>query len=199
VIGTSNTSWTPGFHDCDRGILMPDIKTPDYAERLLNVCVDERIDVLLSCFDPDLAAIASIRQQLRDLGVYCAFPDEHGVTASFDKYKTWSVACESGIRTPETVTREDAALTLLESGKLRWPLIVRPRFGFASNGLTLVENAKQLNAAMQNQTENIIQQCISGEEINIDGLAAEDSEALSIVPGESSCRHMAGRCAVIFV
>jgi len=182
VLGTSNTLWTPGLRDCDEKILMPDISSMCYAERVLDVCRKHSVSVLLSCFDPDLAEIVRVRKQLQDLGVYCCFPDEYGVSAAFDKLKTFEVAVKYAINTPHTVGEYLLALQSIDNGIMNWPLIVKPRCGFASNGLRLVKNDAELLMAFKCSDSLIAQQYIEGDEINIDGLATESCEAISIIP-----------------
>ena len=182
IVGTSNTPWTPGFHACDVGVVMPDIDHPSYADAVLELCRRERIDALLSFFDPDVHRLSRMRDELQALGVKAFVPGPAAADVSFDKLRTASFLRELGIATPLTVGSLAEAREALRNGELRFPLFVKPRCGFGSRNTFEARDLRQLEAFCSIEPDMIVQQKLGGEAYDFDILNDCDGRVLSVVP-----------------
>lgn len=181
IIGTSNTSWTPGFHGCDKGVLMPDVKSPAYVPTLLELCRKERIQALLSFFDPDVVAISRHRDRFQELGVIPVVPDARVSEIGFDKLETARFLRASHFRVPETFTELEAARIALREGRLEYPVIVKPRFGFASQNLFVARNAEELGLFFGYAPDMMVQERLSGQEHSLDVLNDLEGRVVSVI------------------
>ena len=181
IIGTSNTAWTPGFAQCDRGVLMPPIASDEYAPTVLETCRKYDIGGLLSFFDPDVVALSAHRAAFASIGVKALIPDQEGAETAFDKWLTFLALRKAGLPAPETAISIGAARDKLASGLLRFPLIVKPRRGFGSANVFIARSLEQMTAFFGYAEDMLVQQFVEGEALNIDALADLDGRALSIV------------------
>lgn len=161
IVGTGNTPWTPGFHSCDRAYVLPDIDADGYLGAVLDLCAQEDIGAVLSFSDPDVRAIARVRQEFADRGACPLFPSAEVVEVTADKYRTQAFLRRHGIPTPATVTSLAAARNLL------FPLYVKPRHGSASTQVYLARDARELEFFFDYGPDMLIQEAIAGEELNI--------------------------------
>lgn len=182
IVGTSNTPWTSGFHACDAGVVMPDIDHPSYADAVLELCRRERIDALLSFFDPDVHRLSRLRGELLALGVMPFIPGPDAADVSFDKLRTASFLRGLGIATPRTVAGLAEARTALRNGELRFPVFVKPRCGFGSRNTFEAQDMRQLEAFCSLEPDMIVQQKLGGDAYDFDVLNDVDGRVLSVVP-----------------
>jgi carbamoyl-phosphate synthase large subunit len=102
------------------------------------------------------------------------------IEIAFDKYQTYLCAKQAGIEVPETVTTMEEALKLIASGKLSWPVMVKPRKGSASMFITRCRNEGELRLAFQNCPGPMIQQFVPGEEYGYDIFCDSDFKPVSV-------------------
>jgi carbamoyl-phosphate synthase large subunit len=190
IIGTSNTRWTPGFHSCDRGYVMPDIASPSYIPAVLELCKRERIQGLLSFFDLDVQRLSEYRDELRSLGVKCFIPGLEAADICLDKLQTYYFLKEHGFNTAETYTDLAKAKAALEDGRLKYPVYVKPRFGFASRNTFQARNERELDVFFALEADMLVQEALGGEAYDFDILNDLDGKVLSVVPWRKSLSRM---------
>jgi carbamoyl-phosphate synthase large subunit len=181
IIGTSNTPWTPGFHACDEGVLMPDLASEAYIPTLLELCRKRRIQALLSFFDLDVVAISRHRERFRELGVVPLVPDARVAEIGLDKLETARFLGSHGFRVPETFTELEAARAALREGRLRYPVIVKPRFGFASQNLFAARTDEELRIFFGCASDMLVQERLAGQEHSLDVLNDLEGRVVSVI------------------
>lgn len=182
LVGTSNSHWTPGFSACDRRILMPDIRSSRYLPCLLELCRSERIDALLSFFDPDVDALSRSRAAIEDAGVTPILPSASVSRISFDKSRTPRFLAEIGLRSAETWLDIRSAERAIARGELKFPVVVKPRFGFGSRDLFVARTPPELSAFYHYAPDMMIQRWLPGSEYHLDVLNDLDGRVLAVVP-----------------
>ena len=182
VIGTSNTEWTPGFSSCDEAVILPPIASDEYIPALLETCQKYDVRGLLSFFDPDVFVLSAQHERFRLLGVTLVLPGREAVTICYDKLKTYTFCRENGLRTPETTERLDVAHEWLSSGRLAFPLIIKPRYGYGSANTFLAKNRLQLEAFFGYAEEMIVQEYLEAEAMNVDGLGDLQARPIAVIP-----------------
>lgn len=181
IVGTGDSVWVPGFHACDLSVLMPDVTSSAYVPTLLDLCRKEEIDALLSFYDPDVDAISRHREQFQELGVVPLVPDARVSQLSLDKLATHEFLKEQGFRCPVTFAGLAGARAALRAGRLQYPLVVKPRFGFASRNLFLARSDRELEIFFAYAPDMIIQEQVGGEEHNLDLLCDLEGRVVSVV------------------
>jgi carbamoyl-phosphate synthase large subunit len=163
IVGTGGTLFTPGFTSCDETVLMPDIKSPEYADAVRRLVVEHEIDAILSFTDPDVAALSELRGELAAQGVSCFFPGREVAQMGYDKLETAAWAKRYGFTAPRTMLDPQQALD-----EIGLPLIRKPRRGSASAGVSPVYRHSELFPPESDDTEYIYQELITGEEVNVE-------------------------------
>lgn len=181
IIGTTNTAWTPGLQACDRAILMPDLDDPAYLPTLLDVCRAERIDALLSFLDLDVDLIARNRDAFIAAGVTPVVPDAEASRTCLDKLETDRFLRRNGIGSPLTFGSLADALAALRDGTLRLPVIVKPRFGFASRHLFTANTEEQLRVLFDYAPDMLVQERVRGQEHSLDVLNDLQRRTVSVI------------------
>ena len=182
IIGTRNTKWTPGFQHCDANYLLPDIVDPDYIPRVKEICRRESISGILSFFDPDVVELARHFDEFTAMGITPILPRFAIAEICFDKYKTFTWLREHQFETAATYLTLDEALTAISSGKLAYPLFVKPRFGFGSALTFRARNELELKAFFNYADNMIIQEEMHGDAIDFDMLNDLQGRVISVIP-----------------
>ena len=58
VIVTDMSDLAPAIYDADKFYLVPKIDSPNYIDKLLEICKKEKIDCLFALIDPELSLIS---------------------------------------------------------------------------------------------------------------------------------------------
>jgi carbamoyl-phosphate synthase large subunit len=169
-----------------RGIVLPPVTEPGYFDRLLEGCRGNNVRMLLSLNDFELPLLAREAARFREAGIIPVVSDPEFVDLCFDKWRTFEHFKALDVPTPETCLGLAAAKAALRDGRLRFPLVIKPRWGTASFGVEIVADAGDLEAAYawtmrkiqslsmvrvggQTPDEKIlIQQALEGQEYGVD-------------------------------
>ncbi len=135
---------TVAFHYADCSVISPLIYDDSYIPFLLNYCKENQIDILLSLFDIDLLILAKNKHRFEAIGTRVIVSDEWLIEICNDKWKTYHFLKENGFAVPKTYISLQRVLLALESGELKYPIIVKPRFGCGSIGMSVAEDEMAL-------------------------------------------------------
>lgn len=185
VFGADVDYTAPGLAECDKAFVVPATHDQEYLPQLLALCREYDIDLLVPLSDLDVAVLAGSRKAFAECGVIALVLDEAQALLCSDKMRTFEALREAGIPTPETVevSSEDDLAT--RTAGLKFPVIVKPRFGSASVGLHacgaphgLADAVKSTEAAIAAsslaglhqsvQRPVLIQEKLEGEEVGLD-------------------------------
>ncbi|MBW4619073.1 MAG: ATP-grasp domain-containing protein [Cyanosarcina radialis HA8281-LM2] len=182
LIGTGNSEWTSGFKHCDLAVVLPDIYSPDYIPALIEICQQKQVDALLSFSDLDIDVLSRHLPQLREAGVLPIVTSSTVNEICFDKHSTYNFLKQHEFNTPETFISFEEAVKALETGRVSFPLFVKPRRGSGSNNLFKARNLKELDVFFHYAAEMLIQETISGQEHGFDICNDLKGNVLSVVP-----------------
>jgi len=168
IWGGDNDKYAPALHFCHQSMLLPEITGTDYIDRLMALCKENQIDMVVPLIDPELEVLARRRQEFYDMGIMAVISPPETVEIAFDKYLTYRFGKDNGIAVPETTVTIDDAQRLFAEGTLKWPVVVKPRKGSASANITYCKNQAQLRFAFANAPNPMIQQYVNGTEYGYD-------------------------------
>src|SRR5262245_27527286 len=115
-----------------------------FVQALLRVAAAERGLVVLPLEDPTLAALSHARTRLD--GIALPIPAHAAVETALDKQATGEAARRLGIPVPATVVPEGPEDAARCARALGFPLVVKPRRAWGSQGFRVVERAADLDA-----------------------------------------------------
>ncbi len=139
----------PAMADADKKFVVPAIYTDGYMDLILDICKKENVQALISLNDLELPLLAARKTDFEKIGVKVLVSREEVIDICFDKMKTVEFANKIGVLTPKTFTSLAKAKEALEKGDLKFPLVVKPRWGSASIGLEFPINMEELDLAYQ--------------------------------------------------
>lgn len=144
VIAANSEQLTSGMIAADRSYVVPRVNESDYIPALRDICKKENIQLIVSLFDIDLPFLAAAREELEQIGVKVAIADSWAIDIANDKWKTFLFLSENNVQTPTTYIDLEFAKAQLRNGKIRFPLIVKPRWGMGSLSIFKAENIEEL-------------------------------------------------------
>lgn len=146
VIGLDSDPDSAGFKWCDSHVILPRINNENYIRTLLRVCQDRHVDIFIPLIEDEFLRIHDTLHEFSAIGTKVLIQPRPIIEWFTDKYLTYHTLRRAGITTPETIT-----LSLENEGRIAelveqygWPLILKPRFGRSSKGVTLVSTSRQL-------------------------------------------------------
>jgi carbamoyl-phosphate synthase large subunit len=137
--------------DADIAIHMTRIDDHNYMSFLKSVCLEHNIETIISLNDLELPILAKHKSEFEHDNIKIIISNEDVIKISFDKWKTYNFLLANNFNTPVTYIHLEKVLSDLESGRLYFPLIIKPRWGSASINVEIVEDKKELLLAYQLQ------------------------------------------------
>ena len=173
LYGADMNPHAPALYFCDRSVIVPRIKSPEYLPELRRVCAREGIDALVPTIDTDLMLLAENRETFGDTKVMISAPDK--VAICRDKRLTADYFHSLGLNSPDPI--DD--YTRYVGG---FPAFIKPRDGSSSISAYRVDGMEDLKELARRVPDYIIQPFISGTEYTVDIFCGFDGEPIFITP-----------------
>lgn len=200
LVYAANSVETYALKAADKFVLTPLIYDDHYIDFLLEYCLKHRISVVVPLFDIDLPILARSKQKFVDNQIILVVSDFDFIQTCNDKWLTYRFLSANGFSTPTTFLSLDDALQAVNSNDVRFPLIIKPRWGMGSIGIFEADNVEELQVLYQKTLNSItnsylkfessqdpensviIQEKLIGDEYGLDVFNGLKSEFLSCVP-----------------
>jgi len=109
--------------DTEEKYLVPYAVAPEYPQAILSLLQKTKPNFLHLQNDFEVQAISRLREQVQALGVKLFLPTSDTVENCIDKYKSYQIWSQAGIKVPETIlldTPEDLKLAFEKFGQKVW-------------------------------------------------------------------------------
>lgn len=181
VYATNTHPDATGFLAADVSEIVPPSADPAYVDVMVGLCKKWKVNLLFSLHDWDAPALARARQKFLDVGTILVMGSAELLATCLDKLATVREMEKLGIAVPQTVQTVEDALV-----QLKFPMIVKPRWGQGSIGLFKVASEGELKAAFAlsdlqarrfavacpeidaNEPQVLVQECVEGPEFGCD-------------------------------
>lgn len=167
IVATDASAYAPAVYFADRFYQVSCIDDPSYIPTILDICRREKIDAVTTCIDPEIMLLAEHRAEFTEMGVEVLAPYEDTARICFDKFKMFQYLTEHHINTVLTFGDMDSFMQAERTGKIRFPVFVKPREGSGSVGARKVSALKELREAMEQDPSLIIQEFM-GDAVDLD-------------------------------
>ncbi len=132
-----------------------------YIDRLVEICVLEKVDVLVSCYETETLVISEQRRRFVDVGVRMLLAEHEILLKCIDKYETARQAERAAVPYPKTLLVSDVAG--IEASDIGFPAVLKPVVGSGGVGVSYPENrAEAIEAYRQLNRKSILQELIPG-------------------------------------
>ena len=148
VIGADASPHAPALAACDVALTVPPVHHPGYVDALIAACAAHDVGLLVPLNDHELPVLARAKARVEAAcGARVVVSDAAVVDRCFDKRATARWATAAGFDAVPDWPDPDAALAAVADGAAAFPLVVKPRWGSASDGVSIVHDEAELRAA----------------------------------------------------
>lgn len=177
IYGADMAGTAPALAYCDFTRRVVAMKDPGYIQNLLDICVADRIDLLIPTIDTDLLVLAENKERFEALGtrVMISAPDK--IRICRDKNNTSQFFVDCGLHAPMPVND-------WKEYRSGFPAFIKPKDGSSSINAFKVENEEELEVYAGQVEDYIVQPFVSGKEYTIDIFCDWNGNPISIVPRE---------------
>ena len=137
-----------------------------YIEKILTICKDKDITVVLTLIDPELVLLSDYKEKFEAQGITLILSDIKFIKETFDKLGFFNTY-NNLIKLVDTVGSYSEAISKLELGEWKYPLFAKLRDGSASIGIKKIDSAVDFETTKFNE-KYIYQPFIKGCELGID-------------------------------
>ena len=161
LIAADPNPLSSGLYWADAAYRLPMAHDPAFGERIDQLLDRERPDVVLVGTDVELAFFAEQRQRLEALfGTHVIVSDPRVVAIADDKLETARFFQSVGLNPPRSVCGQDDEGVEELVAAVGFPLVVKPRVGARSVGVSVVRNRDALQQARADREGLLVQECV---------------------------------------
>jgi carbamoyl-phosphate synthase large subunit len=132
------------IQEADRGFILPRVDSPEYFNRLLDICQEYHVKLLIPLNDLELPFIARQRDIFLKSGTIPVVSSPETIDLCFDKWKSYLFFISCGISVPKTYLSLADVRQALADGELKFPIVIKPRWGSASIGIEFAQDLEEL-------------------------------------------------------
>lgn len=144
IIGADMQLSAPALSAADIAVTVPRVYDGHYVDRLLEICRQYQVKMLISLNDLELPILADAKERFAEAGVCMVVSDKHVIDICFDKYLTAHYVQTLGLKAPKTYLDLGEAKKALVNGDLSFPVVLKPRWGSGSIGIEVAEDDTDL-------------------------------------------------------
>jgi carbamoyl-phosphate synthase large subunit len=177
LVAADMDPWAAGLYlvPPDARTLVPAGSDPGFADVALARCLAMGADVLIPTCDAELLPLGRARAGFREAGVELLLAPDRALDVCLDKLALVE-RCAGRVPVPRTERLDQA-----DPGLWTYPVMVKPRRGSGSRGISMVGSAQEL-AEMQASADYLVQEYLPGTEYSIDVLADVTGHVVASVP-----------------
>jgi carbamoyl-phosphate synthase large subunit len=159
----------------EQRVLVPPGLAAEFPDSVLGWCRQFGVDVLFPTVDVELPVLAARRDEFARAGVALASPSLSTLETCLDKLLL-AQRCDGVLPVPRTDLLGPAAAV----GR-QYPVVVKPRRGAGSRGISFVDSEAELLSLGSDDTR-LVQDMLPGEEYSVDVFADLDGHIIAAVP-----------------
>ena len=177
LYGADMAGTAPALAYCDYKRKVVAMKDPGYIQDLLNICGEDKIDLLIPTIDTDLLVLSENKEKLAAVGTRVMISEPEMIRVCRDKNYTSQFFVDCGLCAPMPVND-------WREYKGAFPAFIKPKDGSSSINAFKVEDAEELEMFAAQVQDYIVQPYVKGKEYTIDIFCDWEGRPVSIVPRE---------------
>lgn len=168
VVATDMSELAPAIYEADKYYIVPKMTEPGYLDIILDICMKEKIDGVLSLIDPELSLLAKNKDKFEAVGTTVIGSSYKLCEMSLDKYEMYEWLKEHGYKCAKSYMDKDEFYADVEAGKANYPVFVKPARGSASIAISKVYDKETVELLFAHDEGLMIQEYLNGQEIGAD-------------------------------
>ncbi len=168
VFAADCSKLAPALYEADKYFIVPRISDDNYIDKILDICVANEINAVLSLIDPELSLISLNKERFLEINVLPVVSEYDLIEMCLDKFAFFKAMQEKNINTVKTYKNIETFVMDHNLGNIMFPIFVKPRKGSASTNINRVESLGELIYLFEKYDDLIIQEYMSGQEIGAD-------------------------------
>jgi len=171
-------AWAAGLYlvPAQNRVIVPAGDAGDFVPALIGICERLSVDVVVPTVDAELMPLALSRDDFARRGVALMLAPDKALAQTLDKLALARV-CADAVRVPRTESLDTPA----DPASWTYPVIVKPRSGSGSRGVSMPQSAAEL-AAIGARPGYLVQEYLPGDEYSVDVLADGGGRVAAAVP-----------------
>lgn len=137
TVGFGTNPFAFGAYECDAFDYTPTIYADDFVEKLIEKCIEHDVDLLIPGRDDEALIYAQNRTKFVEAGIKILVAGKEIIEICRDKEKM-SHDLNPIVDVFVKCYERDQLTELLNDGRAEFPLIAKPRGGFASQGIEII-------------------------------------------------------------
>jgi carbamoyl-phosphate synthase large subunit len=178
VLATDLHAMSPAMQLARETALVPPYRDPNCLDFLLQLCEQYRIRLIVPTIDPELVFYTEHRTAFANIGCQINVSDSAAIDISFDKLKTHDWLTQNDL---PRVRQATLSQVLAGEVKFELPVIIKPRRGSSSIGITIARTFEQLQTR-GHEADLLVQSIATGREYTVDVFVDRDGRCRCAVP-----------------
>lgn len=166
VYVSNSSDISPAFNYADESVVTPLIYDKGYIDFLLAYCKEKNIKAIISLFDIDLPILSKNKQRFNEQGIELIVSEPEIIEICNDKWKTYQFLKENNLNTVHTYIKLEDAIQDLRNNEIKYPVIIKPRWGMGSISVMEAENEEELKILYKIAINKIKNSYLKYESVN---------------------------------
>lgn len=145
---------SPACHLSDGTFTVPRVTLRDYTDKLLEICKENEIKLIIPTIDTELAVLAASRQRFSEYGIEIMVSDEWFISLCRDKRRTMEFFECIGIRNPEQRDKNHPV----------FPMFAKPYDGSLSTNIHVLKSKEDLTEDIKSDPKLLFMELIDKQE-----------------------------------
>lgn len=184
VLAVDANPRAPALIDADLAFVVPPFTSPAYVPAVRELVRAHDVRLALSVHDDDALVLAEHAPALRRDGCLALVSAPETVALVSDKLALGRFCGRNGIAYPATFSSPEQARRAVASQQVGFPLVLKPRFGSASKGVSLIDGPEDIEPAVHaarstlrrqapgapglDKSQIVLQEHVAGAEYGVD-------------------------------
>lgn len=172
-----NPEMSPACRLADIALPVPRVTAGTYVDVLIDICIKNKVALIIPTIDTELAILASNREQFSKNGIEVMVSESNFIATCRDKRKTIDLFNRLGIRNPYPIDKYNPV----------FPMFAKPYDGSLSDNIHIIKDNTELTPKLLNDLKLIFMEYIDKndyKEFTVDMYYDKYGIVKSIVPRE---------------
>ncbi len=168
IIATDCSRLAPALYEADKYYIVKRIDEVGYLEQIVDICVKDDINAVLSLIDPELSFLSEHSEVFKEAGTEIIGSSYDLCEMSLDKYQMYKWLTKHNYNCAKSYVDKAQFFDAKKEGIIDYPVFVKPVKGSASIHISEAKDKESIEFLMGREEGLMIQEYLRGQEIGAD-------------------------------